>query len=227
MAEPVHLEVWSDIACPWCYIAKRRLDQALADAVVGADFTVTYRSFQVSPGAPQDYDGSAIDFLVHHKGIPAAQVKRSMTQVARIAASVGLVYDVQHLAPANTNKAHQVLHFAKARGAQGAMVDRLFAGFFAEGRAIGRDEVLVELAVDVGLDGAELRDVLCDGEFAHAVQADIDAGRALGLTGVPFYVIDGTRCLPAGQAPEIVAAMLESGDPDDSHRGSGPTMRGR
>ncbi|NVI91247.1 DsbA family protein [Actinomadura sp. BRA 177] len=213
MAEPVRLEVWSDISCPWCYIAKRRLDQALAGAAVGTDLTVTYRSFQVSPDAPQDFEGSAFDFLVHHKGIPAAQVRQGMTQVARIAASVGLVYDVERLSPANTGKAHQVLHLARARGAQLAMVDRLFAAFFAEGRAISRDGVLAELAGDVGLEGEEVREVLRTGEFAQAVRADIDAGLALGLTGVPFYVIDGVRRLPATQAPETMAALLKSGDP--------------
>ncbi len=113
VAEPVRLEVWSDISCPWCYIAKRLLDQALVYAAVGTDLTVTYRSFQVSPDAPQDFEGSAFDFLVHHKGIPAAQVRQGMTQVARIAASVGLVYDVERLSPTNTGKAHQVLHLAR------------------------------------------------------------------------------------------------------------------
>jgi len=217
VAEPVRLDVGSDISCPWCYIAKRQLDQAVAGAAVGADFTVTYRSFQVSPDAPQDFEGSAFDLLVHHKGIPAAQVKQSTTRVPRIAASVGLVYDAERLSPANMGKAH---------GAQLAMVDRLFAAYFAEGGAISRDDVLAELAMDVGLDGEAVREVLRTGEFTHAVQADINAGLALGLTGVPFCVIDGTHCLPADQAPEILAAILKSGDPNDSYRTRAPNRRG-
>jgi predicted DsbA family dithiol-disulfide isomerase len=130
-------------------------------------------------------------------------------QVARRAAQAGLEYDVDRVSPANTRKAHQALHFAKDRGLQLPLLDRLFRAYFAEGRAIGRDEVVADLAADVGLDHDEVLSVLRSGELAGSVRGDIERARGYGITGVPFYLVDGVYGLTGVQEPATFTALLE------------------
>ena len=149
------IDVWSDIACPWCYIGKRRLEAGLEafGARSGAvPVTVEYHSFQLAPDTPVEFDGSAVDFLVGHKGIPEGQARAMIGRVTSIAESVGLRYDFDALRHTNTVKAHQLLHYAKARGVQAEMKERLLRAYFTEGRHVGREEELAALAGDVGLD---------------------------------------------------------------------------
>ena len=148
MSDVIKVDVWSDIACPWCYIGKRKFELGAE----GFDVEVEYHSFELSPDTPVDFDGSAADFLAKHKGMPIEQVRPMLAQVTAIAAEVGLDYDYDALQHTNTVKAHQLLHFAKAQGQQIEMKERLLRAYFVEGKHVGRTEDLADLAAEVGLD---------------------------------------------------------------------------
>jgi len=203
---PIPVHVWSDIACPWCFIGKRRLEKAVRE--FGKDVYVEYHSFELAPDTPVDFEGSEVDFLSRHKGMPRAQVERMLEQITALAATEGLRYDFTALRHTKTLLAHQAIHHAKARGAQDALVERLFQAYFEQGRHVGRVDELVDLATDVGLDGAEMRQVLTDGTYARAVAEDIEAARQIGIRGVPFHVIDNRYAVSGAQDSAVFVEAL-------------------
>src|SRR5690625_1752635 len=207
MSDPISVHVWSDIACPWCYIGKRRFEKGAA--VYGGPVTVEYHSFELAPDTPVDFDGNEVDFLFRSKGMPVDQVRQMLDQMTATAADEGLSYDFAALRHTKTLKAHQILHLAKERGIQLAVMERLFAAYFSEGRHLGRDDELAMLAAEAGLDADESRATLADGRYAGAVQADIDQARAYGISGVPFYVIDNRYGLSGAQPPETFTSALQ------------------
>ena len=205
MSDVIKVDVWSDIACPWCYIGKRKFETGAE----GFDVEVEYHSFELSPDTPVDFEGSEIDFLVAHKGMPAEQVGPMLDQVKGIAAEVGLDYDFDALQHTNTVKAHQLLHFAKAHGKQLELKERLLRAYFVEGGHVGRDEDLADLAAEVGLDRADALRALQSNEYLEAVHADQEQAMRYGIRGVPFFVIDGKYGVSGAQAPETFAQALK------------------
>ncbi len=209
MPSPITVDVWSDIACPWCFIGKRRFEAALERFDGRDDVQVTYRSFELAPDTPVDFSGSEIDFLVRHKGLAPDRVEAMLEQVRGIAAEVGLDYDFGSLQHTKTLKAHEALHHAKARGRQLELAERLFRAYFEEGRHVGRPAELADLAAEVGLDRAETLEALESGTYADAVAADIAQAREYGISGVPFYVFDGRYGVSGAQEPETFLEVLE------------------
>ena len=211
MPDPIRIDVWSDIACPWCYIGKRRLELAVAgfaENAGAAPVEVVFRSYELMPDLPSDFDGSTVDLLVTQKGLAAEQVRAMHDQVAGIAAEVGLHYDFASQQPTNTRKAHQVLALARARGVHGELTERLFRAHFVAGEHVGRDDDLADLAAESGLAREEVPQALAEQTYLPAVQADIDRARELGISGVPFFVLDGRYGLPGAQPPETFRAAL-------------------
>ncbi|WP_345217643.1 DsbA family oxidoreductase [Georgenia halophila] len=206
MSEPISVQVWSDIACPWCYVGKRRFEKGVES--FGGDVTLEYRSFELAPDTPVDFEGSEVDFLAGHKGMPRDQVLQMLEQMTTLAAAEGLAYDFDAIRHTKTLKAHEVLHLAKARGVQLDVVEKLFSAYFAEGRHVGRDKDLAELGAQAGLDAEEVRTALAEGTYTEAVQQDIAQARAYGITGVPFFVIDGRYGVSGAQSPEVFAQAL-------------------
>ena len=210
--EPIKIDVWSDIACPWCYIGKRNLESGLAVAAQSADapvVEVTYHSYELSPDTPVDFDGSEIDFLAGHKGMPAEQVKQMLENVTGVAANAGLEYNFDILKHTNTVKAHELLHFAKEQGVQPEMMERLMRAYFTEGSHVGRVEDLAVLASEVGLDADATREALTSGRFTAAVRADQAQAQAYGINGVPFFVIDGKYGVSGAQPAEAFTQILQ------------------
>ncbi|MCM3659022.1 DsbA family oxidoreductase [Agromyces mediolanus] len=209
MSTPIKIDIWSDIACPWCYIGKRHFEAGVA--ALGDDapeIEVEYHSFELAPDTPVDFEGSEIDFLAKHKGMPAERVQQMLQQVTGVAANAGLDYDFDALQHTKTLKAHELLHFAKSEGRQLELAERLFKAYFTEGRHVGRVDELVALAADAGLDADAAREALESGRFADAVQADIAQAGAYGINGVPFFVIDGKYGVSGAQPAEVFGQVL-------------------
>ncbi|WP_434811325.1 DsbA family oxidoreductase [Microbacterium sp. bgisy189] len=205
MTDAIKIDVWSDIACPWCYIGKRNLENGLAAAAADDDapvVEVTYHSFELSPDTPVDFDGDEVDFLAGHKGMPREQVGQMLETVTGKAREAGLEYRFDLLKHTNTVKAHELLHFAKEQGRQHEMAERLMAAYFTEGRHVGRVEDLAALAGEAGLDADAARTALDDGRYLDAVRADQDQARQFGINGVPFFVIDGKYGVSGAQPAE-------------------------
>lgn len=210
MTDAIRIDVWSDIACPWCYIGKRNLEKGLADIAADADspqVAVTYHSFELAPETPVDFEGDEVDFLVEHKGLTRERVREMLDSVTEVAANAGLAYDFDALKHANTLRAHELLHFAKAHGKQPELTERLMSAYFTEGRNIGRIDDLAELAGDVGLDAEAAREALESQTYRADVHADQAQARAYGVSGVPFFVIDGKYGVSGAQPPEAFAQI--------------------
>jgi predicted DsbA family dithiol-disulfide isomerase len=207
---PMRVDVWSDIACPWCFIGKRRFEIG-AEAFTasnGVEVDITFHSFELAPDTPVDFDGSEIDFLVRHKGLPEARVRDMLVRVNEAAATVGLSIDFHAIRHTNTRKAHELLHHAAAHDRQHAMKGRLLEAYFVQGRHLGQLDVLAELAAEVGLDPEETAAALAAGTHTAAVDADVRLARAYGISGVPFFVLDETFGVSGAQDPETFAKAL-------------------
>jgi predicted DsbA family dithiol-disulfide isomerase len=208
---PINVDVWSDIACPWCYIGKRNLETAIdrfgTDATAPA-VEVELHSFQLSPDTPVDFEGSETDYLAQHKGISRDQAAAMQARVAAFGADAGLAYRFDLVKHTNTVKAHRLLHFAKARGRQLELGERLMGAYFTEGRHLGRDEELAALAADVGLDRDEALRALQGGEYLDTVRADEAMAGLIGIRGVPFFLIDDRYALQGAQPAEVFEAAL-------------------
>ena len=212
MSKTIKVDVWSDIACPWCYIGKRKLESGIAgfEALhADADVEVEFHSFELAPDTPVDFEGSEVDFLAKFKGMPEDQVRGMLEHVTGAAAEIGLNYDFDSLQHTRTVKAHQLLHFAKANGKQLEMEERLMKAYFEEGRHVGRDGDLADLAAEVGLDRDEVLRSLESGEFLEAVGADQAQAVEFGIRGVPFFVIEGKYGVSGAQAPETFTGVFD------------------
>ncbi|KAA1372242.1 DsbA family oxidoreductase [Aeromicrobium fastidiosum] len=209
MSNPVKVDIWSDIACPWCFVGKRRFETAAAAFVAeGGELEIEYHSFELAPDTPVDFEGSEVDFLVAHKHMPAGQVEQMLAQMTELAAAEGLSYDFDALQHTNTVKAHELLHFAKTKGRQLDLVERLFAAYFEQGRHVGRVEDLADVAAEIGLDRDEALAALNASTHLPDVVADKEQAMAYGISGVPFFVLDRRLGVSGAQDPSAFAEAL-------------------
>jgi predicted DsbA family dithiol-disulfide isomerase len=204
----IKVDIWSDIACPWCFIGKRTFESAVES--FPGEVAVEYHSFELSPDTPVDFEGDEIDFLAGHKGMPREQVASMLETVVSRAADVGLAYDFESLHHTNTVKAHQLLHYAKARGVQLDLVERLLSAYFEQGRHLGRLDVLADIADEAGLDRADVLRSLETDEHLADVRADQRQAAAFGINGVPFFVFDSRYGVSGAQAPEMFRGVLDT-----------------
>lgn len=205
MTDAIKIDVWSDIACPWCYIGKRNLENGLAATAADDDAPVVeieYHSFELSPDTPEDFHGGEVDYLSQHKGISPEQAREMLDRVTGVAADAGLAYRFDILQHTNTVKAHELLHFAKENGKQLELAELLMSAYFLEGKHVGRDDDLVQLATEAGLDEDAAREALSSQRYRAAVRADQEQARQFGITGVPFFVIDGKYGVSGAQPVE-------------------------
>ena len=207
------IDIWSDIACPWCYIGLTRFDRALAAFEHRDGVEVTLHSFQLDPTLPEAYDGTETQYLAQRKGLPEASVKEMFGHVSAAAASEGLTMDFDTLAVANSRKAHRVLHAAMDADPSGRVAHdlklALFGAHFTDGESISDADVLARLAEGAGLDADLARAALEDEALDAKVQADIDAARSLGISGVPFFVLHEKYGISGAQPFEVFTQALE------------------
>ncbi|HYW25916.1 MAG TPA: DsbA family oxidoreductase [Terriglobales bacterium] len=202
------VEIWSDVVCPWCYIGKRRFESGLAAFEQRDEVEVQWRSFELDPRAPRTSDGDQVERLARKYGMTREAALAAQARVTGLAAEEGLAYRLDLARPANTFDAHRLLHLAAERGVQGAAEERLFAAYFTEGRALSDPETLVALAGEVGLDEAAAREVLQGDAYAEAVAGDEREAAALGISGVPFFVIDRRYGISGAQPADLIQRAL-------------------
>lgn len=207
MATPIKIDIWSDIACPWCYIGKRRLETALK-SFDGTPVEVEYHSFQLNPAAPVDFDGTQSDYLVERLRASAEQVRDMNEQVTTTAKAEGLDYHLDDIKVTNTAKAHELIHFAKSLGKGSEMKEHLLEAYFTKGRHVGHDADLADLAAEIGLDREAALAALGSGAYRQAVAGDKANGAAIGVQGVPFFVVDGKYGISGAQPAETFLQAL-------------------
>ena len=207
----LRIDIWSDIACPWCYIGKRRLEQALAGFPHAAEVEIVWRSFELDPSAPRVRDStqSYAERLAAKYRTPVLQAQAMIDRMVETAAKDGLDFRFDRARSGNTFDAHRLLHLAHERGLQDALKERLFRAYLTEGQAIGEHDVLAQLAREVGLDDAEVREVLDGDRWAREVRADEALARELEISGVPFFVLGGQLGVSGAQPVEVLRGALD------------------
>ncbi len=203
------VEIWSDVACPWCYIGKRRFESALAGFGYHDQVEVVWRSFQLDPEAPRVAEASHDELLAKKFGVSEAQVAQMNAQLSDLAAKEGLDYRFDLLKSANTFDAHRLIHLAAAHGLQGEMKESLMHVYWTEGLALWDTEALVQVAVEVGLDADEVRATLESDSYADEVRADLQRASMFGINGVPFFVFDEKYGVSGAQPAETFGKVLE------------------
>lgn len=188
----MRLEVWSDIACSWCYVGKRRLEAALAQFEHAGEVEVVWRSFELDPAAPVTATPgrSSTEVLAELRGISLEHAAALQQRMADLAAEDGLDFHFEHMKLGSTFDAHRLLHLAQEYGLQGVLKERLLRGYFTAGAVISDHATLHGLAAEVGLPEAEVANVLAGDHFADAVRADEQTAAGFGVRAVPFFVID-------------------------------------
>ncbi|MFJ5556283.1 DsbA family oxidoreductase [Streptomyces sp. NPDC093250] len=206
----MRVEIWSDIACPWCYVGKARFEKALASFPHREQVEVVHRSFELDPGRAKDDVQPVIPMLVRKYGMSEAQAEAAQDNLSAQAAAEGLAFSAQGRDSGNTFDMHRLLHFAREQGRQTELLDLLYKANFAEERSVfNDDERLVGLAVEAGLDTDAVRKVLADPEaYADEVRADEREAAQLGVRGVPFFVLDRTYGVSGAQPAEVFAQAL-------------------
>jgi len=202
------VEIFSDVVCPWCYLGKRRFERALADFEDRDDVTVVHRSFQLDPSAPDGPGEPTVEMLSGKYGMSVAEAEQMQRQMEQRAAADGLEYHLDGQLSGNTLRAHRLLHLARERGRQDALLERLYAAHFTERRSVFDDGALAELCAEAGLDRAEAEHVLAGDEYAVEVEQDLADARGFGITGVPFFVIDRRFGVSGAQPVEVLASAL-------------------
>ncbi|MBV7695143.1 DsbA family oxidoreductase [Streptomyces sp. TRM70350] len=206
----MRVEIWSDIACPWCYVGKARFEKALAAFPQRDQVEVVHRSFELDPGRAKDDVQPVLTMLVKKYGMSEAQAQAAEDNLGVQAAAEGLDYRTRGRDQGSTFDMHRLLHLAKEHGLQDELIRRLYRANFAEERSVfNDDERLVEIAVGAGLDEAGVRKVLADPQaYADAVRADEREAAQLGATGVPFFVLDRRYGVSGAQPAEVFERAL-------------------
>jgi predicted DsbA family dithiol-disulfide isomerase len=204
----VHVEIWSDIACPWCYVGKRRFEAALAGFEHRDEVRVTWRSFELDPGAPRIREGDGADHLARKYGTSREQALAMHANMTAVAASEGLAFRFDIARGGNTFDAHRLVHLAAGKGMQEQMQERLFRAYLCEGVAVGEPASLEPLAGEIGLPGDEVRDVLLGQRFADEVRDDERQAAELGISAVPFFVLDRALGVSGAHPPELLRKVL-------------------
>lgn len=207
--DKLRVDIWSDIACPWCYVGKRRFEAALSDFPYRNRVEVVWHSFELDPSVPAQPGQSMQEILARKYGRSETQAQEMLDSMTRTAAGEGLEYHFERLQPTNTFQAHQVIHLAAEKGLGDAMKERLLQAFFVEGEFLGDREALVRLGTEVGLKAEEVRAALESGQYAQAVRQDEAQAHALGINGVPFFVLGGKYGVSGAQSPEVLRGALE------------------
>jgi len=205
----MNVEIWSDVVCPWCYIGKRRFETALGQFAHRDEVVVVWRSFELDPHAARLVPGTLNELLARKKGGTPQQAAAMSAQITALAATEGLEYHLDLARSGNTFDAHRLLHLAADRGRQGALKERLMRAYFTEGAPIGAAETLVALAAEVGIVAAEAAAALAGDAYAAEVRADERRAADLGITGVPFVVVDGRYGVSGAQPPQVFLNVLE------------------
>lgn len=200
------IDVWSDVICPFCYIGKRRLELALEQT--GVDAEIVWHSFELNPAAPASYGTTLPEVMSRAYGASLPQALAVLAHEEEQANSVGLDFQWRSARPGNTFTAHRVLHLAKAHGRGGEAEERFFRAYFSEGEEIGSPDVVRRLALEIGLDAAEVDEVLAGDGYAREVRADEQRAADLGVRGVPFFVVNDAATVSGAQSVEHFAQVL-------------------
>lgn len=207
----LRIDVWSDIACPWCYVGKRHLEQALAGFAEAKSVEVVWHAFELNPAAPRESnrEGPYAERLAKKYGMSPKEAQSRIDHLVGVGKADGLELDFARIRPGNTFDAHRLVHYAREEGKQDAVKERFLRGYLSEGEAIGDPEVVARLAVDAGLDAERVNAILASNDYTREVRSDEAEAQRLGIHGVPFFVVGGRYAISGAQPAELIARALK------------------
>lgn len=206
----IKVQVWSDINCPFCYIGKKNFERALEKFPRAESVELEWKSFELDPSGHPPKGADNIDLIAKKYGRDRAWVESMNQRIADMGKENGIVMNLERVVPANSFKAHKLLHMAKFYGIQDDLKEALFRAKFTDGKDIDDESVLTELATGLKLDPDEVREVLAGKRYNEDVRKDEEEAGRLGIRGVPFFVINQTEALSGAQPPEAFLEVLES-----------------
>lgn len=198
------IDIFSDVACPWCWLGKRRLERAVAE--YGGDVTLRWRAFQVDPDAPSE-PRPLLQVLSEPFGNEQL-ARRAMAEVAAAAADDGITFDFENALSANTYEAHRLIWYAETQGVQSAVVEALHRAYFVEGRDVGSEDVLVDVAAGAGLDPTEVRAYLDSPGGLAEVDEQLATARDLGVFSAPTFVFAKRYAVSGAQDSATMLTVL-------------------
>jgi predicted DsbA family dithiol-disulfide isomerase len=207
----VRVEIWSDIACPWCWIGKRRFEQALAAFEHRDRVEVVWRSFELDPEAPPEREGDRTERLARKYGTSREQAEAMERHIAGEAATEGIELRFDIARGGNMFDAHRIVHLGKAHGRQGEVKERLMRAYLGEGELLSDAATLERLAAETGLPADEAGELLAGDRFADDVRADERTAAELGISAVPFFVAERAIAASGAHPPELLGKVLERG----------------
>jgi predicted DsbA family dithiol-disulfide isomerase len=211
----MNIEIWSDVACPWCYVGKRRFEKALVSFEGRENVHVTWRSYELDPRATREQPLLGPEVLARKYRVSLEQANAMNDRMRGEALKEGLTMAPEKIRMVNTFDAHRLIHHAGTAGKRAEMVERLFAAYHTEGALLSDHEVLVALAKDVGLEEAPVRTVLEGDAFSDAVRADENRAAEFGINGVPFFAIDEKYGISGAQPTELILSALRQAATED------------
>lgn len=203
------VEIWSDIMCPFCYIGKRKFEQALRQFEHADEIQLEWRSFQLNPDLETDPDANINEYLAKTKNWSELEARQMNDRVTKMAAEVGLEYHMDQVVVANSFDAHRLIQFAKTQNKGDEAEEALFEAYFTKGRNMDDLDTLVEIAVQIGLDRKKSREVLEDDRFSNAVKHDIQTAKSLNIHGVPFFLFNRKFAVSGAQNTETFLKALK------------------
>ena len=203
------VQIWSDVMCPFCYIGKRRFEQALQQFEGKADIEVEWKSFQLNPNLKTDTSLNVTQYLADIKGWTIDHARQMNDHVTQMAAEVGLTYNMDKAVVANSFDAHRFAYLAKKNGKGEEAEEALFNAYFTEGKNIADHDTLAVLGESIGLDKKVIEQTLAADEYAADVKADVAQAQLYGISGVPFFVLDNKYGISGAQAVPVFLQTLE------------------
>ena len=203
------VEIWSDIVCPFCYIGKRKFENALKDFDQKDQVEIVWRSFQLDAELKQVPGQSVHEYLAQRKGVSAEKGKEMNDYMAAAAKEVGLSYNFDNAIINNTLDAHRLSHLAATHGLQNEVEEALFAAYYTLGKDIGDIDTLTEIGVSAGLNVAEIKSMFATDAFVDAVRNDQYTAQQVGVQGVPFFVFNEKYAVSGAQPTDVFKQVLE------------------
>jgi predicted DsbA family dithiol-disulfide isomerase len=217
----MEIKIWSDVRCPFCYIGKRKFEQALEGFAHKDDIKISWKSFQLDPNLKTDPSISTIEYFVQNKGVSHQQAEQMLRGATQMGAEIGLTLDFENSVLANSFNAHRLIQMAKSKGLGNEIEEALFEAHFEKGKNIDSHQELVVIGSSIGMDKDEIEQMLQSDDFAYQVKQDELEARNIGVRGVPFFVFNDKFGVSGAQSPEVFLQTLDKAWDDFSKNNSG------
>ncbi len=203
------VKIWSDVRCPFCYIGKKKFENALADFSGKDQVEIEWKSYQLDPTLKTDPNLNTLEYFMKTKNISESQAREMFKGATQMAAEVGLDFNLEASVLANSFMAHRLIQLAKSKGVDNEAEEALFKAHFIEGKNIDDPKVIEEIATSIGINSNEVKDMLASDAFGYEVKQDEMEARNIGVRGVPFFVIDDKYAISGAQPSEVFLQTLQ------------------